>query len=81
MSLQRTLRRTVNCAGIGLHSGKKVTISLVPAPADHGIRFRRSDLDSADIPAHVSCLGSRQHLQTSLTQGEASVETDRKSVV
>jgi UDP-3-O-[3-hydroxymyristoyl] N-acetylglucosamine deacetylase len=64
----------VNCAGIGLHSGKKVTLSLIPAPADHGIRFRRSDL-GVEIPAHVSYLGGGQQLQTSLVNGGASVET------
>ena len=75
MSLQRTLRRTVHCAGIGLHSGRKVTISLVPAPADHGIRFRRLDLGGVEIPPLVSHLGERQQLQTTLVNGAASVET------
>jgi len=75
MPLQQTLRRTVNCAGIGLHSGKKVTLSLAPAPAGYGIRFRRVDLGGIEIPAHVSNLGSRLQLQTTLVNGEASVET------
>jgi UDP-3-O-[3-hydroxymyristoyl] N-acetylglucosamine deacetylase len=74
-SLQRTLRRTVNCAGIGVHSGNKVKISLVPAPADTGIRFRRTDLGGAEIPAHISQLSPRQQLQTGLGAGEATVET------
>ena len=75
MSLQRTLRRTVNCAGFGLHSGQKVTLSLVPAPTDFGIRFRRADLGGVEIPAHVGYLGERQHLQTGLVSGDAAVET------
>jgi UDP-3-O-[3-hydroxymyristoyl] N-acetylglucosamine deacetylase len=75
MSFQQTLRRTVNCAGIGLHSGKKVTLSLVPAPAGHGIRFRRVDLGGIEIPAHVAYLSDKQQLQTTLVNGEASVET------
>ena len=75
MSLQRTLRRTVNCAGIGLHSGKKVTISLVPAPANHGIRFRRMDLGGIEIPALASNLGTRQQLQTTLAANGATIET------
>ena len=75
MASQRTLRRAVTCAGIGLHSGKKVTISLVPAPVDYGIRFHRTDLESTEIPAHVSSIGGRQQLQTRLVSGEASVET------
>ena len=75
MSSQRTLRRAVNCAGIGLHSGHKVTLSLIPAPVDFGIRFRRSDLGGAEIPAQVGYLGERQSLQTGLVSGGAAVET------
>jgi UDP-3-O-[3-hydroxymyristoyl] N-acetylglucosamine deacetylase len=75
MALQRTLRRSVHCAGIGLHSGRKVTIQLKPAPADSGIRFRRADLGGVDIPAHVAHLGSSQHLQTGLVRDQASVDT------
>jgi UDP-3-O-[3-hydroxymyristoyl] N-acetylglucosamine deacetylase len=44
MNLQRTIRRSISCAGIGLHSGNKVTLSLKPATADSGVRFRRADL-------------------------------------
>src|SRR4051812_24993221 len=75
MAAQRTLRRVVHCAGIGLHSGLKVTLTLRPAPADHGIRFRRVDLGGVEIPAHVSHLTGQQHLQTGLAHDNASVET------
>ena len=74
MSAQRTLRRLVHCAGIGLHSGQKVTVALKPAPADYGIRFRRADL-GIDIPAHVAHLRGCPNLQTGLVSGAASVET------
>ena len=74
-SSQRTLRRSVHCAGIGVHSGKKVKISLVPGPADSGIRFRRTDLGGMEIPANVSQLSTKQQLQTGLGNGEATVET------
>lgn len=41
---QETLARPVQCTGIGLHSGKKVTLTIKPAPASHGIKFVRTDL-------------------------------------
>jgi len=75
MAAQRTLRRVVPCAGIGLHSGRRVTLSLKPAPADHGIRFQRADLGGIEIPAHVSHLAGRQQLQTGLVNDQATVET------
>ena len=74
-ALQRTLRRAVPCAGIGLHSGQKVNVVLKPAPADFGIRFRRMDLGGSEIPAVATNLGGGQQLQTALVVGKASVET------
>nr|WP_294524257.1 UDP-3-O-acyl-N-acetylglucosamine deacetylase [uncultured Rhodopila sp.] len=41
---QRTLKAAIGCVGIGVHSGKRVNLTLRPAPADHGIVFRRIDL-------------------------------------
>jgi len=74
MTSQRTLRRTISCAGIGLHSGRKVTLTLRPAPADHGICFRRTDLDGVEIPAHVSHLAAFQYA-TGLKRETGSVDT------
>jgi len=49
---QRTLKNAIHCSGIGLHSGAKVNMTLRPAPANHGIVFRRSDIaNSMDITA------------------------------
>ncbi len=73
MSFQGTLRRSVACAGIGLHSGNKVTLALRPAPADYGIRFRRTDL-GIEVPATVANVASI-HYATGLANGSASVET------
>ena len=41
---QTTLSRSIDCAGVALHSGKKVSLSLKPAGPNMGIIFRRSDL-------------------------------------
>lgn len=74
MNAQRTLRRSISCAGIGLHSGNKVTLSLKPAPADFGIRFRRTDLGGLEIPANVQNLAGIQYA-TGLARDAGSVET------
>ena len=43
--MQHTIKRSIKAAGIGLHTGAKVTMKLRPAPVDSGIRFVRTDLD------------------------------------
>ena len=42
---QRTLKTAIDCVGVGVHSGRRVTLTIRPAAADHGIVFRRTDLD------------------------------------
>jgi UDP-3-O-[3-hydroxymyristoyl] N-acetylglucosamine deacetylase len=74
MKAQRTLRRFVSCAGIGLHSGKKVTLSLKPALADTGIRFRRRDLDGMEVPATVKHVGGINYA-TGLMRDAVKVDT------
>lgn len=74
MNAQRTLRRAISCTGIGLHSGNKVALSLKPAPADFGIRFRRTDLGNAEIAATVQNVASI-HYATGLARDAATVET------
>ena len=46
---QHTLKQPVALMGVGLHTGEKVTIELCPAPANHGYKFQRVDLDDAPI--------------------------------
>jgi UDP-3-O-[3-hydroxymyristoyl] N-acetylglucosamine deacetylase len=74
MGAQRTLRRAISCAGIGLHSGRKVTLSLKPAAANSGIRFRRSDLGGGDVPAQVHHVGGINYA-TGLSRDAVRVDT------
>ena len=54
---QRTLSKNVHFSGIGLHSGKKVDLTLKPAPINYGIKFVRKDLpDNPTIPARFNCV-------------------------
>jgi UDP-3-O-[3-hydroxymyristoyl] N-acetylglucosamine deacetylase len=63
MGYRRTLRREVACTGIGLHSGRPVRLRLRPAPAEHGIRFLRTDV-GVEIPASLAHIGAQDHATT-----------------
>ena len=43
---QRTIKNTIKATGIGLHTGKKITLTLIPAPSETGIIFTRTDIVS-----------------------------------
>ena len=80
-SRQQTLKAPISCAGIGLHSGRKVAMTISPAGIDHGIVFRRTDL-GVDLPArfdhvadtrlctvlanHAARIGTVEHLMAAL---------------
>ena len=48
---EQTIRAAVECSGVGLHSGAPVKLRILPAPANTGIIFRRSDLDGFEVEA------------------------------
>ena len=51
MKQEQTIRASVECKGIGLHSGAPVQLRILPAPSGTGIVFRRIDLDNFEIEA------------------------------
>ena len=74
MTQQRTIRRSTSCAGIGLHSGSKVTLSLKPAPANFGIRFRRADLGRVRGAGHRGHIGGINYA-TGLARDAVRIDT------
>jgi UDP-3-O-[3-hydroxymyristoyl] N-acetylglucosamine deacetylase/3-hydroxyacyl-[acyl-carrier-protein] dehydratase len=46
---QRTIKEPITISGVGLHSGENVNISFLPAPENHGYKFRRTDLDGKPV--------------------------------
>jgi UDP-3-O-[3-hydroxymyristoyl] N-acetylglucosamine deacetylase len=75
--VQQTLKSSVTFAGVGLHSGKAVRMTVNPASADYGIWFRRTDLRSGDVmvPARWDAVVPSS-LCTQLTNGHgATVQT------
>lgn len=71
---QRTIRKSITCEGIGLHTGKPVKMTLKPAPASIGIVFIRTDLDNAEIKAIAANTVSTSYA-TTLSQNGVSVKT------
>tara|TARA_B100001094_G_C18137245_1_gene775819 strand:+ start:528 stop:1439 length:912 start_codon:yes stop_codon:yes gene_type:complete len=52
MVKQRTIKKTVKARGVGIHSGKLVNLTLIPAEADHGVVFKRLDAGGRRVHAH-----------------------------
>jgi len=67
---QKTIKKAVSFSGIGIHSGKWVTLRLSPAKPDTGIQFKRSDIpESPLIPAHVNSVVDTRRSTTIGKQG------------
>jgi UDP-3-O-[3-hydroxymyristoyl] N-acetylglucosamine deacetylase len=72
---QRTLKNAIRATGIGLHSGRKVFMTLRPAPVNTGIVFRRMDLpEPVDVHARAENVGDTM-LGTTLMNGDVRVST------
>src|SRR6266704_4595361 len=68
---QHTLGKAAGFTGTALHTGEKVTLRLHPATVDHGIKFKRKDLqDEPTIDARIENLKT---VERATTIGEGSV--------
>ena len=75
MLSQRTIRNKITATGVGLHSGKKVTLTFHPADVNTGIIFRRIDGDKViEIPALAKYVGDTT-LSTSLERDGYKIST------
>ena len=75
MVKQRTLKNAVSVTGVGLHSGKKVTLGLRPAPANSGIVFRRVDVKPIEEIRARAELVHDTRLSTCMEQNGVRVAT------
>jgi UDP-3-O-[3-hydroxymyristoyl] N-acetylglucosamine deacetylase/3-hydroxyacyl-[acyl-carrier-protein] dehydratase len=72
---QQTLIRDASFSGVGLHSGSRVNMTILPAPANSGVRFRRVDLDGKpEIEARVENVGETDR-STTLAKGNVKIHT------
>jgi UDP-3-O-[3-hydroxymyristoyl] N-acetylglucosamine deacetylase/3-hydroxyacyl-[acyl-carrier-protein] dehydratase len=46
---QKTIKKAITVSGVGLHTGKKCTLTFHPAPENHGFKFRRVDMEGQPI--------------------------------
>lgn len=75
MIRQRTLKNVIRATGVGLHTGKKILLTLCPAPANTGIIFRRVDQKPAvEIPARPENVGDTR-LSTTLVRDGIRIST------
>jgi UDP-3-O-[3-hydroxymyristoyl] N-acetylglucosamine deacetylase len=75
MIYQRTLKHIIRATGVGLHTGKKIFLTLKPAPINTGIIFIRSDLEpQVEILAYASNVGDTT-LSSALVKGDVRVST------
>lgn len=72
MGRQKTIRKVIGCSGIGLHTGRDVTMTLRPSPPNIGIMFRRMDL--ADSPVVEARPENIVDVHYATTLGKAGVE-------
>jgi UDP-3-O-[3-hydroxymyristoyl] N-acetylglucosamine deacetylase len=69
MPTQTTIQRPAEIDGVGLHTAVRSRLRLLPAPADTGIVFRRTDLDNFEIEAHISNLARVSYATSLMKQG------------
>src|SRR4051812_43247503 len=71
-SQQTTLARSASLTGSALHTGADVTLTLHPAPAGHGRKFRRADLP--DQPTIDASIDNVKTVERATTLGEGAVK-------
>ena len=75
MLRQRTIQKSISTKGVGLHSGRRVELTLRPAEPNTGIVFHRVDLpEVVDLPARADGVGDTR-MASVLQQGKVRVST------
>ena len=72
---QHTIKKSITVSGVGLHTGTQVDMTFHPAPANHGYKFRRTDLNSQPVIEADADLVTDTARGTTITKNGASVST------
>ena len=74
MIKQRTLANLIKGTGVGLHTGKKINLTLKPAPVNSGIIFKRIDFDNESVRASLDNVFDTR-LSTTLSNNKIQIST------
>ena len=74
MLKQRTLSSKIKASGVGLHTGKKISLTLKPAPTNSGISFIRTDIKAEPIRASLENVFDTR-LSTTLSNSHVKIST------
>lgn len=72
---QRTLKQSYTFSGKGLHTGLHVTMNVIPAAENHGIKFKRTDLEGAPVMEALADYVTSTARGTTLEKGDMKIST------
>jgi UDP-3-O-[3-hydroxymyristoyl] N-acetylglucosamine deacetylase/3-hydroxyacyl-[acyl-carrier-protein] dehydratase len=72
---QRTLASSATLTGGALHTGENVTLTILPAPPDHGFKFQRTDLPDEPLVDAAAAHVKTVERATTLVQGSVKIHT------
>src|SRR5579864_8456192 len=66
---EQTIAGPIEFSGLGLHTGERAKLRILPAPAGKGIVFRRVDLDNFELRADVASVARVAYATTLMSRG------------
>ena len=75
MEHQQTIKNEVSISGVGLHTGNKVTLNFKPAPVNHGVSFKRIDIESQPIIEASASYVTETERSTTICKNGVKIQT------
>ena len=72
---QKTIKNKVSLTGVGLHTGKEVTLTFLPAPTNNGFSFKRIDLEGSPVIEADACYVTNTQRGTCLEKNGVTIQT------
>jgi UDP-3-O-[3-hydroxymyristoyl] N-acetylglucosamine deacetylase/3-hydroxyacyl-[acyl-carrier-protein] dehydratase len=72
---QKTIKKEVSLTGVGLHTGKEVTLTFLPAPVNNGFSFKRIDLEGNPVIEADACYVTNTQRGTCLEKNGVTIQT------